>query len=144
MSPVESAPRSGALGTQFLKEIHEQPDALLRLLAHEKTIARAAQLAVIVAHECPSAGGELVDGEPLQGFTVSVVHDGNCRPVHPDSVMPPHRHTCAAGSSDVVPVSGDEFRTPRRHRKTAALLEKKCRRFVDAGLGYRVKTTFAS
>ena len=46
MSPVESAPRSGALGTQFLKEIHEQPDALLRLLAHEKTIARAAQLAV--------------------------------------------------------------------------------------------------
>jgi glucosamine--fructose-6-phosphate aminotransferase (isomerizing) len=46
VSPVESAPRSGAPGTQFLKEIHEQPDALLRLLAHEKTIARAAQLAV--------------------------------------------------------------------------------------------------
>ncbi len=46
MSPVEGAPRSGAPGTQFLKEIHEQPDALLRLLAHEKTIARAAQLAV--------------------------------------------------------------------------------------------------
>ena len=46
MSPVESTPRSDAPGTQFLAEIHEQPDALLRLLAHEKTIARAAQLAV--------------------------------------------------------------------------------------------------
>ena len=46
MSPVESTPRGDAPGAQFLAEIHEQPDALLRLLAHEKTIARAAQLAV--------------------------------------------------------------------------------------------------
>jgi len=34
----------------------------------------AAQLAVIVTHERPSTGGELVDGEPLQSFTVGVVH----------------------------------------------------------------------
>jgi len=41
---------------------------------------RTTQLAVIVAHECPSAGGELVDGEPLQGFMVGVAHDGDCKP----------------------------------------------------------------
>jgi hypothetical protein len=34
----------------------------------------AAQLAVTVTHERPSTGGELVDGELLQGFTVGVVH----------------------------------------------------------------------
>lgn len=46
MLHAEEAPRLGRSGTQFLAEIHEQPDALRRLLGHESEIARAAQLAV--------------------------------------------------------------------------------------------------
>ena len=46
MSQAEPVPSDGAPGGQFLAEIHEQPAALRRLLAHEEAIARAAALVV--------------------------------------------------------------------------------------------------
>ena len=46
MSQAESVARRDGPGAQFLTEIHEQPDALRRLLGHENVIARAAQLAI--------------------------------------------------------------------------------------------------
>jgi glucosamine--fructose-6-phosphate aminotransferase (isomerizing) len=45
VSPAESAAQPADPGALFLGEIHEQPAALLRLLAHEDEIARAARLA---------------------------------------------------------------------------------------------------
>jgi len=46
VSQAEPVPPAGAPGAQFLAEIHEQPAALRRLLAHEDAIARAAALAI--------------------------------------------------------------------------------------------------
>ena len=46
MSQAEPVLPAGALGERFLAEIHEQPAALRRLLAHEDVVARAAALAI--------------------------------------------------------------------------------------------------
>jgi glucosamine--fructose-6-phosphate aminotransferase (isomerizing) len=46
VSQAEAVPPPGAPGARFLAEIHEQPAALERLLAHEDEIARAASLAL--------------------------------------------------------------------------------------------------
>jgi glucosamine--fructose-6-phosphate aminotransferase (isomerizing) len=45
VSPAEGAAQPVDPGALFLGEIHEQPDALRRLLAHEDEISRAARLA---------------------------------------------------------------------------------------------------
>jgi glutamine---fructose-6-phosphate transaminase (isomerizing) len=46
VSPAENEPPSPDPGARFLTEIHEQPAALARVLAHEDEIERAAALAV--------------------------------------------------------------------------------------------------
>jgi glucosamine--fructose-6-phosphate aminotransferase (isomerizing) len=46
VSQAEAVPPPGEPGARFLAEIHEQPTALERLLAHEDEIARAAALAL--------------------------------------------------------------------------------------------------
>jgi glucosamine--fructose-6-phosphate aminotransferase (isomerizing) len=46
VSQADPLPPAGAPGARFLAEIHEQPAALRRLLAHDDAIARAAALAL--------------------------------------------------------------------------------------------------